>query len=80
MLPEPPDRVQPAAFDARAAAAFVGVSRAHWLRLAASGRAPRGMKLGARRVWSRAELSAWIEAGAPALVRWQAMRGERGCR
>lgn len=72
--------VDPAAFDARGSAAFVAVSRAHWLRLVASGRAPRGMKLGARRVWSRAELTAWIEAGAPPLARWMTMHGRGGGR
>lgn len=67
-------RPEPAALSAPDAAAYVGVSRAHWLRLVASGRAPRGMKLGARRVWSRAELGRWIQAGAPALVLWLAMQ------
>lgn len=68
-----------AAIDARDAAAFVGISRAHWLRLVSCGRAPRGLKLGARRVWSTVELAAWIEAGAPPLVKWEALR-ERGSR
>jgi len=79
VLPEI-DPIDPAALDARAVAAFVSVSRAHWLRLVASGRAPQGVKLGARRVWSRAELRAWIDAGAPSLAKWREIRNAGGAK
>lgn len=61
--------IEPVAMNACKAAAFCGVSRAHWWRLVASGRAPRGIKLGARRVWVKAVLAGWLEAGAPAVGR-----------
>ena len=71
--------VGPAAFDARAAAAFVGVnSRAHLLRLVAAGRAPRGIELGAHCVWSRVELAVWIEAGTPGIATRAARRPTGG--
>lgn len=70
--------VEPAAFDARGAAQFLGISRAHLMRLVSSGRAPAGAKLGARRIWSRAALAIWLEADCPPLVKWQAIRRAGG--
>lgn len=65
---------QPLALDARAVAAAIGVSRAHWLRLVSSGRAPLGVKLGTSRRWARSELELWLEAGCPSFARWEEMR------
>ena len=59
------------------AARFVGIGRSTWLRLAASGRVPPGVRIGRARVWSRSELADWIAAGAPTSDRWDAMRGVR---
>ncbi len=42
-----------------------GVSRSTWLRLADSGKAPWGVKLGRCRRWRRTELIAWLDAGCP---------------
>ena len=70
--------VEPAAFDARGAAQFLCISRAHLMRLVASGRAPAGVKLGTRRIFPRAELAAWLAAGCP--VRWEAIRRAEGGR
>jgi predicted DNA-binding transcriptional regulator AlpA len=41
----------------------VAMSKRGWLRLCDSGRAPWGIKLGARRVWDETELDAWIASG-----------------
>lgn len=49
--------------DGRTAAAKVGCSYRHWLRLADSGKAPPGIKLGALRRWDLAALDAWIAGG-----------------
>jgi hypothetical protein len=50
-----------------------GISRAQWFKLAASGRTPLPTaRLGTRRpVYSIAELSAWLEAGAPDREQWE---------
>lgn len=63
------------AVDAPEVAKLLGISRAHWLRMVSSGRAPRGVKLGARRVWVVTELRDWLEAGAPSAARWQELHG-----
>lgn len=65
----------PLAVDARDAARMCGVSVAHWYALIAGGRAPAGIRLGRRRLWAVAELSAWLEAGAPTADRWAVMQG-----
>lgn len=72
--------VEPGAFDSCGSAQFLCISRAHFMRLVSSGRAPAGAKLGARRIWSRTELASWLEAGCPPLVKWQATRGQAGRR
>ena len=51
----------PLAVDAKRAAELVGISRAHFLRLVASKRAPAGILLGRRRLWPVEHLRAWIE-------------------
>ena len=70
----PPDRephgprelslvAEPLAVDDRGAAALVGVSRAHWRRLAAAGRVPAPFRLGRRTLWSVERLRAWDRDG-----------------
>jgi predicted DNA-binding transcriptional regulator AlpA len=49
--------------DGPSAAAKMGCSYRHWLRLADSGRAPGGLKLGALRRWDLDALDAWIQGG-----------------
>lgn len=49
----------------RVAAAKVGCSYRHWLRLCDDGLAPPGKKLGALRRWDLDELDRWIAAGNP---------------
>lgn len=56
---------------------LVGISRAQWFKLAASGRTPLPVRLGTRRpVYLIAELEAWLKAGAPDRVTW--MRFKEG--
>ena len=69
----PPDAA-PLAVDSHGAARLLGISESHWRVLLAAGRVPPGFRLGRRRLWSTAELSAWIAAGAPASGRWLAMK------
>lgn len=44
-----------------------GCSPRHFLRMAADGRAPKGVKLGALRRWDLRQIEEWIEAGCPAV-------------
>ncbi len=55
-----------------------GISRAQWFKLAASGRTPLAVRLGARRpVYVISELEAWLKAGAPDREAWQRMHEGR---
>jgi predicted DNA-binding transcriptional regulator AlpA len=69
------ERHQPLAVSGTDAARLAGVSRSTWFRLVASGRAPRGLYLGSKRLWTVAELERWLAAGAPPAERWEAMQG-----
>jgi predicted DNA-binding transcriptional regulator AlpA len=54
-------------------AELLGMSRASFWALHASGRVPLPVRLGARMTrWRRDELLRWVEAGCPARLRWQA--------
>lgn len=46
------------------AAGLIGVSRSHWHKLRKSGGLPQPRRLGAKLLWSRAELIAWFNSGA----------------
>jgi predicted DNA-binding transcriptional regulator AlpA len=61
--------VPPLLLDAAGAAKLVSVSTRHWLRLADRGKAPAGIHLGRRRLWSREEIETWIRNGCPVLRR-----------
>ncbi len=58
-------------------AVLLDLSRATVFKLHASGRLPRPVRIGGLRrlQWSRAEIEAWIEAGAPGRDRFEVMRG-----
>jgi hypothetical protein len=64
--------------DARASAAFCGISESKWRSLDASGWCPSPANLGDNRCprWSRGELVAWLRAGAPSRARWVLMRNQ----
>jgi predicted DNA-binding transcriptional regulator AlpA len=65
--------------DPGAAAAFIGVSISKLHDLNTRGLMPSPAELGdGGRCprWSRSELRAWLLAGAPSRIRWQAMRDQ----
>ena len=55
-------------------ARLLSVTVRHVRSLDASGRLPRPIRLGRAVRWSRSELLAWIDAGAPSRDRWEATR------
>jgi excisionase family DNA binding protein len=62
------------------AAALCSCSRSHWHALAAAGKIPPSVKLGRKRLWRRAEVAAWIDAGCPDGRTWEAMKASAGRR
>lgn len=52
-------------------ARMLKVSRATVFRLLASGRLPRGRKLGRCRRWSRREIEAWMAHDCPPADQWE---------
>lgn len=56
------------------AARLVGLSRSSWCKHDSSGRVPRALRIGARKLWSVDELRDWIAAGAPGRSRWEELR------
>ena len=57
-----------------AAAALLGISRAHLHRLRAAGKFPEAIHLGRKLLFDRAELTAWAAAKCPDLTTWRAMQ------
>ena len=68
------------AVDAAELAKLLNVSLRHVNALNASGRLPRPIRLGRSVRWPRAELVAWIAAGAPSREAWEEIRkgGQHG--
>jgi predicted DNA-binding transcriptional regulator AlpA len=60
--------------DAKEAAALCGIGRSYWLRLHSSGRVPLPLRLGRRTLWSRAEVTRWVDAGLPDRQRWEELK------
>jgi predicted DNA-binding transcriptional regulator AlpA len=75
----PPAAAQapPLAVSAAAAAALVGISRGHWLRLCSAGRVPEPVRLGRCVRWNVDELKRWIEAGCPGRDVWETLKEAR---
>ena len=69
--------LQPFLADARALSGLLNLGRSTVLKLDASGRLPRAIRLGRRKLWSVREVRDWIAAGCPARDRWEAMKGVR---
>ena len=72
-----PKQVEPnqcLAIPASDVAQLLNVSERHVWTLNSSGRLPRPFRLGRRVLWSRAEIEAWLDAGAPPRSRWEARR------
>ena len=61
------DSTTAALLDVRAVAQLLGCSTRHVIRLADNGAMPKGLKVGALRRWRKAELTSWLENGAPAV-------------
>jgi predicted DNA-binding transcriptional regulator AlpA len=59
------------------AAALAGIGRSTWWRLHAAGKTPAAIKIGRAVRWNRAEIVAWIEAGCPDRLTWEAGRETR---
>lgn len=80
---EPPNgcefKMERIGLTAAEAAAFIGVSRAHWLKQVSSGQVPSPFRIGRSVRWHADELRAWAAAGAPPRARWEHLRrgGER---
>jgi predicted DNA-binding transcriptional regulator AlpA len=70
-------RVEPLSIGRRDVPRVVGVSGRTWDRLVATGRAPRPVCLGRRKVWPVAELRAWLAAGAPPRNEWDILQRAR---
>jgi excisionase family DNA binding protein len=51
------------------------ISRAHVFRLQRGGKLPAPVRFGRSVRWARAELEAWLRAGAPSREEWDARQG-----
>jgi predicted DNA-binding transcriptional regulator AlpA len=69
--------LRPLVVDTRGVARLLGLCERTVRALNASGRLPRALALGRRRVWPVREIEAWLEAGAPERSRWEELRGRR---
>lgn len=68
-------RLEPLLLDReQLAEALGGISTDTLDRLAAAGKLPPPVSLGRRKLWSKAEIAAWIAAGTPDCARWMAMK------
>jgi excisionase family DNA binding protein len=73
--------LRPLVVDTLGVARLLGLSERTVRALNASGRLPRPLALGGRRLWSRRELEEWVDAGTPGRDRWEAHgRGSLGKR
>jgi len=62
------------AIGAANAAALCGISKPSWDRMNAAGKTPQPVWLLGSVRWMRSEILAWLTAGAPDRVRWEAMK------
>jgi predicted DNA-binding transcriptional regulator AlpA len=62
------------AVTAAKAGPFCGVSRSTWCDLHRRGLVPMPTRLGRKVLWLTDELRAWMAAGAPTRLRWEAMK------
>lgn len=66
--------LHPLVVDTRGVARLLGLCERTVRALNSSGRLPRALALGRRRVWRVREIEAWLEAGAPERSRWDEIR------
>ncbi len=72
---QPTTNPLPLAVPGSEAARLCGISTRAWRRLNASGQLPEPVVIGASKRWVVSELEAWVNAGCPPRVRWEAVRG-----
>ena len=72
----PPEsaEITPLCVDADGLAVLLGVSRRTVRRQDDGGKIPVAIMIGSCKRWSRAEIEAWLHAGAPDRRQWNAMR------
>jgi predicted DNA-binding transcriptional regulator AlpA len=68
---------KPLLLSAEAAARLIGIGRSLFWSMHSAGKVPLPVGLGKRRLWRRAELEKWVDAGCPERVRWAAMSEEK---
>lgn len=73
-----PPATERLALAAPALAKLLDISERHLWASHAAGRIPRPLRLGRSTRWNRAEIQAWLDAGAPARDRWEQMRNGGG--
>jgi predicted DNA-binding transcriptional regulator AlpA len=78
MTIESPETMSPALLTIPQLCQFLNISRAEFYRLDASGKfAPLSIGLCRKRLYVRAEIERWIQAGLPHRKVWQAMKGSK---
>ncbi len=70
-------KIPPLLVPAPEAARLCGVSPRTWATLNTLGKTPRAVRLSGRVLWNRRELTAWVDAGCPARIAWEAMRAAK---
>lgn len=66
-----PERI---GLDAKGVAELLDISQRHVWKLHAGGLIPRPLRFGRSVRWNRAELLAWLEAGAPSRDEWESRK------
>jgi predicted DNA-binding transcriptional regulator AlpA len=67
----------PLVYSRQELAAVLGLGLATVDRMDSAGKLPKPVRLGARKVWARAEIAEWLQAGAPDRRTWEGMRAAR---
>lgn len=70
-------RLEPLLIPAEQAAELLGISKATLWKHHASRLCPSPVRLGHRTLWRLAELKAWVAAGCPPRVKWNAVYAKR---
>lgn len=73
-VPKQPAPVKPALFVLAELARYLNRSNTSIYRDLELGRIPAPVKIGGRQMWRRAEIDAWLEAGAPSRNEWETRR------
>ncbi|MHC4661721.1 MAG: helix-turn-helix transcriptional regulator [Planctomycetota bacterium] len=78
VIPDNNNKQEALLLDAGNVAKLCGLGKSTWYRLDALGRIPAPIILCRRRLWSRAELEAWVLAGCPTRVEWEKLKKSAG--